>query len=239
MVLTQGEIDAAERPIRVLVADDEPAIRNLVAATLAPQGYEVTTVRDGDEAKALLEREPFEVVITDYRMPGLNGIDVLRFAKLMNEDTQVVVITGHHGAEIQEKALSYGASDYLQKPFSLDAISQAVALAPRAPVERAGAELQASLAEKDEEIGELRAALQRSEMRLEDTLRLPAPKLSPEDQVFGYLCNHPEGADFDTLEAATGITGRNIVTTLAKLLDTGRARREFPLFFAVELPRAA
>ncbi|MCI0820923.1 MAG: response regulator, partial [Chloroflexi bacterium] len=160
MVVAEAAPEGVERPIRVLVADDEPSIRQLLAATLALQGYEVTAARDGDEAKRLLEREPFEVVITDYQMPGLNGIDVLRFAKLMNEGCQVVVITGRDGPGIQEKAIAYGAADYIQKPFSLDAITRAMASLPNEAVEReqAATESQAALAEKDEEIEELQAA---------------------------------------------------------------------------------
>jgi len=229
MVSTPPDTDTAEAPIRVLVADDEPSIRQLLAATLAPQGYEVTAARDGDEAKRLLEREPFEVVITDYQMPGLNGIDVLRFAKLMNEGCRVVVITGRDGPGIQEKAIAYGAADYIQKPFSLDAINRAMALRPDEGAEReqAAAGVETALAEQDEEIRDLRAALSRS-------LKEPESKSSPDGRVLRYLCDHPQGADFDTLESATGVRGREIVQTMARLLDAGKARREFPLFFAAE-----
>ncbi len=234
MVSTPPETHIAEAPVRVLVADDEPSIRQLLAATLAPQGYEVTGARDGEEARRLLEREPFEVVITDYQMPGLNGIDVLRFAKLMNAGCQVVVITGRDGPGIQEKALAYGAADYIQKPFSLAAISKAVALQPGESTERerAAAGAQTAVAEKDEEIGELQAARSRS-------LKEPDSKPSQDVRVLRYLCEHPHGADFDTLESATGVHGREIVQTMARLLDAGKARREFPLFFAVERGQAS
>lgn len=235
MVSTPTETHIAEAPVRVLVADDEPSIRQLLTATLTPQGYEVTAARDGDEAKRLLEREPFEVVITDYQMPGLNGIDVLRFAKLMNAGCQVVIITGRDGPGIQEQAIAYGAADYIQKPFSLAAINKAVALQPGAPpIESTRAEprIQTALAEKDAEIGELQAALGRA-------LREPDSKPSQDVRVLRYLCEHPQGADFDTLESATGVHGREIVHTMARLLDTGKARREFPLFFAVERGQAS
>lgn len=234
MVSTPTDPDTAEAPVRVLVADDEPSIRQLLAATLAPRGYEVTAARDGDEAKRLLEREPFEFVITDYQMPGLNGIDVLRFAKLMNAGCQVVLITGRDGPGVQEQAIAYGAADYIQKPFSLDAITQAMTSLPDEAVERqrpaAGA--QTALAEGDEEIEELQAALRRS-------LREQGSRSSPDDRVLRYLCDNPEGADFDTLESATGVRGREIVQTMARLLDSGKARREFPLFFAAERGRTS
>ena len=119
---------AGHSPVRVLVVDDEASIRNLLTAILAPQGYEVTVACDGDEAKLFLEHVTFEVVVTDYLIPGrLNGIDVLRFAKRKNAACQVVVITGNHGPEVQEKAIAFGAADYIPKPFSLGVINQAVA----------------------------------------------------------------------------------------------------------------
>ena len=109
---------AGQSPTRVLVVDDEASIRSLLTAILAPQGYEVTVACDGDEAKLFLDHVNFEVVVTDYLIPGrLNGIDVLRLAKRVNAACQVVVITGNHGDEVQEKAIRFGASDYIPKPF--------------------------------------------------------------------------------------------------------------------------
>ena len=234
MVTTPNDSDTAETPIRVLVADDEPSIRQLLAATLAPPGYEVTAARDGDEAKRLLEGEKFEYVITDYQMPGMNGIDVLRFAKLMNAGCQVVLITGRDGPGVQEQAIAYGAADYIQKPFSLDAINRAMTALPEVAVEpeRTAAGPQTALAEKDEEIEELQAALRRS-------LRDQGSRSSPDDRVLRYLCDHSQGADFDTLESETGVRGREIVQTMARLLDSGKARRDFPLFFAAERGRTS
>ena len=129
MVVSPTEIDVAgHSPARVLVVDDEASIRNLLKAILAPQGYEVTVACDGDEAKLFLEHTTFEVVVTDYLIPGqLNGIDVLRFAKSINAACQVVVITGNGGPDVQEKAIAFGAADYIPKPFSLGIINKAVA----------------------------------------------------------------------------------------------------------------
>ena len=129
MAASPTEIDVAGlSPARVLVVDDEASIRNLLTAILSPQGYDVTVACDGDEAKVLLAHATFEVVVTDYVLPGrLNGIDVLRFAKRIDAACQVVVITGNHGAEVQEKAIAFGATDYIPKPFTLGVINKAVA----------------------------------------------------------------------------------------------------------------
>ena len=132
MAVPSTESDIAGHHIRVLVADDEVSIRTLLSAILDKQGYEVTVACDGDEARVFLEHIYFEVVIADYVMPGLNGIDVLRFAKRMNPECQVVIITGHHGPEIQQRAIAFGAIDYIPKPFSLAVINKAVAKAAAA-----------------------------------------------------------------------------------------------------------
>ena len=130
MAVSPTENDITQHQVRVLVVDDEPGIRDLLAAILAPQGYQVTVACDGDEARLFLEHVSFEVVIADYLMPGrLNGIDVLRFAKRMDPACEVVIITGNHGPEVQEKAIAFGAADYIAKPFSLERINEAVAKA--------------------------------------------------------------------------------------------------------------
>ena len=67
----------------------------------------------------------------------------------------------------------------------------------------------------------------------------PSSKSSPEDRVLQYLFDHPEGADFATLEKTTGLSGRTVVQTLAKLIDAGKARRAFPLFLAVKQARTS
>ena len=128
MVVSPTENDIAGHHARVLVVDDEPGIRHLLTAMLAPQGYQVTVACDGDEARLFLEHVTFEVVVADYLMPGrLNGIDVLRFAKRVNPACQVIIITGNHVPEVQEEAIAFGAADYIPKPFSLEVIKKAVA----------------------------------------------------------------------------------------------------------------
>ena len=128
MALSPTEIEIARHLVRVLVVDDEEGIRHLLTAILTKQGYEVTEACDGDEARLFLEHGAFEVVVADYLMPGrLNGIDVLRVAKSVNPACQVVIITGDSVPEIQEKAIAFGAADYIPKPFSLVVIQKAVA----------------------------------------------------------------------------------------------------------------
>lgn len=102
----------------VLVADDEEVIRELLSRRLRAEGWEILTAEDGTEAVAFLEREPFiNLVITDVRMPGLDGVEVLKRVKAKSPDTEVVMMTAYASTESAIEAVRRGAFDYLQKPF--------------------------------------------------------------------------------------------------------------------------
>ena len=110
------------RVLRVLVADDEAVIRGLLVDFLAAEGYEVSGACDGLEAVAALETRPFDLVITDLMMPGLSGVEVLRAARRIDPNYPVIVITGYPSRRNAEELLALGASDFLAKPFNLDAV---------------------------------------------------------------------------------------------------------------------
>jgi excisionase family DNA binding protein len=124
----------ADRPIasstpRILVADDEEAIRELLARALALAEYEVRTVPDGQSAIDLLRREPFQLLITDLRMPGVDGLAVIREARRLSADIPVVVITGYSSEASAIEAINLGVSGYLTKPFRVAKVLAAAAKA--------------------------------------------------------------------------------------------------------------
>jgi len=108
------------KPKSILVVDDELSMRTTVAESLLDSGYVVETAGDGVEALKKFEREAFHVVITDIRLPGMNGIDVLRRVKEISVETPVIVITGYGTVSAAVEAMKEGASDFIMKPFSLD-----------------------------------------------------------------------------------------------------------------------
>ena len=114
-------------PHRILVVDDEDFMRDLLREMLTLEGYEVTTANDGEDAVPLLEREGFDLVVTDLMMPRLNGIDVLRAAKRVDPRYPVVIITGYPSVETVVKLIRLGAADYISKPFNIDVIKATVA----------------------------------------------------------------------------------------------------------------
>lgn len=107
---------------KVLVADDDERIRNLLLDTLSALGYKTAGAKDGEEALALLEKEKPDVVISDIRMPKLNGLSLLRNIKERDPKTPVLMITGYNFAYTRDQALDSGADGFLAKPFRISKI---------------------------------------------------------------------------------------------------------------------
>jgi diguanylate cyclase (GGDEF)-like protein len=103
--------------IQVLVADDDEALRNVVAEVLRADGYSVEVARDGHDAWRLFEQSYPELVFTDIRMPGRTGLELLAEVKRVSPLTHVVIMTSHASLETALGALKSGAYDYLIKPF--------------------------------------------------------------------------------------------------------------------------
>ncbi|MCP4446677.1 MAG: sigma-54-dependent Fis family transcriptional regulator [Myxococcales bacterium] len=115
---------------RILVVDDERSMREFLAICLKRGGHEVTVVESGVQAVAVLDRAPFDIVITDLRMPGdTDGIGVLQAVKARELDTEVVMVTAFATAETALSAMKLGAYDYLTKPFKVDVINTVIARA--------------------------------------------------------------------------------------------------------------
>ncbi len=114
--------------VRVLVVDDKENMLKLFQKILA-DGYEVTIAADGARALALVAGAPFDVVVTDIRMPGAGGFEVLRAVKACSPSTEVVMMTGYGTIADAVQAMKMGAYDYLEKPFDPDAAGEVVARA--------------------------------------------------------------------------------------------------------------
>jgi two-component system response regulator FlrC len=102
----------------VLIVDDEPGIRSFLAEVLRGEGHTVTTAADGEEASRLLDQRGFHVVITDLRMPRVDGMTLVRKVRAESPETEVIVLTGNATVATAVEALKLGAFDYLVKPLS-------------------------------------------------------------------------------------------------------------------------
>ena len=111
---------------KILIIDDEEGIRRVLSIILTQVGYSVLCAANGEEGLALFEKERPSVVITDIKMPGVDGIGVLRAIKDKGDGEEVIVITGHGEMELAIQALKLQASDFINKPISNDALLLAV-----------------------------------------------------------------------------------------------------------------
>ena len=232
----------AKKTIRVLLVEDNPGDARLLEEALveAPAAaFHLTNVQTLAQTLALLGDETFDLLLLDLGLPDSQGLDPLTLVRAHAPGTAIVVLTGLEDESLAISALQMGAQDYLVKG---QGNSKLLVRSLRHAIERnqAEARIQISLAEKEEQLRELQAALRRSDVRLSEVpLRQPGPKSLPEDRVLQYLDDHPEGADFETLEKETSVSGRTIVPKLAKLIDACKARQDFPLFFAVTRARTS
>ena len=104
----------------ILVVDDEPLLQEAVKCVLHSQGYDVATAGTGEEALTRIAQQAFDVIVSDIKMPGLTGLEVLERSRTLNPRIGVILMTGYASLDTAVEALRLGASDYLQKPFELD-----------------------------------------------------------------------------------------------------------------------
>lgn len=102
----------------ILLVDDEPGIRKVLGISLMDRGYRVHTAADAEEALVMFEREGPEIVLTDIKMPGRNGIALLADIKRLSPDTEVIMITGHGEMALAIESLKLDATDFVTKPIS-------------------------------------------------------------------------------------------------------------------------
>ena len=115
----------------VLIVEDDPEMRALLRDVLEREGHRVVDRPDGKGLATLVEREHFDVVVLDKEMPGPNGLDLLAFLRYRLPAVPVVFITAFGGAAVAEEAARGGAFSYIEKPFRVSAIVDAVAGATR------------------------------------------------------------------------------------------------------------
>jgi DNA-binding NtrC family response regulator len=112
--------------IVILVVDDEAVIRDGIKRVLEGELFEVETCRSGHVAIERLQEKNFGLIITDLKMPGMNGIEVLKAVKALQPDIPVIVITGYASVDTAVEAMKSGASDYISKPFAPDHLLEKV-----------------------------------------------------------------------------------------------------------------
>lgn len=127
-------------PLRVLVVDDEPAIRRFLRTSLGAEGYSVVEATDGEETLKLLRRNSFDVVLLDLGLPRMSGFDVIAQARAAGMSVPIVVLSSRNDEEGKVRALDMGADDYVTKPFGLDELMARLRAAVRHRMQEGGEE---------------------------------------------------------------------------------------------------
>ncbi|OGQ11270.1 MAG: hypothetical protein A2026_09395 [Deltaproteobacteria bacterium RBG_19FT_COMBO_46_12] len=105
---------------RIMVIDDEPLMRITVQDALAAEGYKVTTAETGEKGLTLQRVNPTDILITDLKLPDMDGIQILKEVKTISPETQVIMITAYGSIDSAVTAMKEGANDYLTKPFAIN-----------------------------------------------------------------------------------------------------------------------
>jgi heterodisulfide reductase subunit A len=119
--------EGERRKFRILVVDDELAVRDSLKEWLAEEGFTVSMAGSGAEALAALTTEPYHLMLLDIKMPGMDGVEVLERAKALSPELTVIMMTAYATVETAVEAMKIGALDYLIKPFEVDSLMPKVA----------------------------------------------------------------------------------------------------------------
>ena len=110
----------------ILIVDDEESICRVLSIALTDSGYQVLTAKNGEEALCIFRERQTPIVLTDIKMPGMDGVQLLRKIKEENPDTEVIMITGHGDMELAIQSLKFDATDFITKPINTEALEIAL-----------------------------------------------------------------------------------------------------------------
>ncbi len=201
----------------ILVVDDEAELRSSASEWLSLSGFSVVTAKDGAEALAWLDRQPFEALVSDMRMPGMDGLGLLDVVRLKRPLLPVVLLTGHGDVALAVEAMRAGAHDFLEKPYDADHL---VAVLDRA----------VALGRLTKEVDRLRIAAGGD---LESRFVGSSPEVVALRSRLAPLC----GIDVDVLINGETGTGKEVVARA--LHDLGRRRdRPFVALNCAAIPES-
>ncbi len=121
-----AEDETKRKKAKILVVDDDPSFRELLRELLSQENYTVKVAENGKEALLRVRKESFDLVLTDVRMPRMNGIQLLKELQKIAPNIKVVVMSATDDLKTAVKMRKFGACDYITKPFCLDSVLQKV-----------------------------------------------------------------------------------------------------------------
>ncbi len=190
---------------KILIIDDEEAIVRVLSISLKSDGYEVITALDGPSGLEVFDKELPDIVLTDIKMPGMDGIEVLKQVKERRPEAEVIIITGHGDIENAIEALKYGASDFLNKPIRDAALS--IAIKRALETQRIKRQLQEYTDKLEAKVKEATREIRRQSNFLKKLIRSSNDGIVATDQDFKVVIFNP---------GAESIFGRKAEDTIGK-----------------------
>jgi DNA-binding NtrC family response regulator len=114
------------REMKILVVDDEEGARELFNTILSDEGYDVTLANDGTDALTRMQADSFDLVVTDIKMPGMDGLQLLQEIRKTGSKADVIMVTAYGEVESYLKAMSLGAAEYINKPIRIKELKRIV-----------------------------------------------------------------------------------------------------------------
>ncbi len=111
---------------KVLLVDDEKEFLEIMSDRMEARGMKVTTADSADKALAIIKKETFDAIIMDFQMPGMDGMVALKSIKDLKPELQIILLTGYGTVEKTVEAMKIGATDFLQKPADLEALTEKI-----------------------------------------------------------------------------------------------------------------
>jgi two-component system response regulator MprA len=199
---------------RILIVDDEPAVRTALSRALEIEGYDIDVVPTGEAALTTLERSSFDLILLDVSMPGIDGLEVCRRLRDGGDTTPVIVVTARSQVSDSVAGLDAGADDYVVKPFALDELLARL----RALLRRSGgakgvqqlrfADLTLDPATLTATRGELRIDLTRTEFALLHLFMRNPNKILSKRQIFEDVWGYDFGTSSNSHEIYVGYLRR-------------------------------
>jgi DNA-binding response OmpR family regulator len=120
--------DNTGKNIRILLVDDEEGFVTILAKRMSRRNFDVTTAGNGADAIKILRHQDFDIALLDYKMEGLDGVEVLKIFKMMAPELPVIILTGHGDQAAAADGQKYGAADYIRKPHDFEELIKKIHL---------------------------------------------------------------------------------------------------------------
>ncbi len=213
---------------RILIVDDEVTIRESLRESLAAEGYEAEIAESGEEALARTHNTVYDLVITDLRLPGVSGLEILQALRNQGNETPVIMMTAYGDVDTAVSAMRGGAYDFIPKPFKLSAIKKQVRAALRATVETTApaAEVAGTAAEQAPTGSKATAARKAPDLDGHYMQMIKAcPGLSRVGAILEKIGNSRSGNDTPILIQGESGSGKEIVARAVHEVSQGSGDR--------------